>query len=456
MGAEKMTFEDLKLNKQLLSAIDELGYTRPSAIQQKVIPQLLGGQDVIGIAPTGTGKTAAFVLPILMKLKYAQGDAVRTLILAPSKELALQITEDVEQLAKNTDLRFACIYGGVGPKAQIERIAEGLDILVATPGRFMDLYLRGSVNLRSLKFMVLDEADKLMDMGFMPQLRQVLEVVPRKRQNLLFSATFSPRVEELSTEFLENPLKIEIEPQATTVDTIEQRYILVPNTPTKLNLLKHLLNQDEYARVMIFVNTKTIADSVFKFLDRKLEKVVHVIHSNKGQNSRINSVKEFEAGNVQVLVTTDVSARGIDIDDVTHVFNFEAPKVYVDYVHRVGRTGRAEKEGIAITLVNDAELLHLKKVEELIRMEITPMAMPEEVEIEKTKKGEEIEINRQIDKVKRKEDPDFKGAFHEKKFKNRFAGVGSKKPKKVKKKGDSRDGKTSIKKQAKRDNKRRR
>ena len=454
MGTEKMTFEDLKLNKQLLSAIDEIGYTRPSAIQQKVIPQLLGGQDVIGIAPTGTGKTAAFVLPILMKLKYAQGDSIRTLILAPSKELALQIADDIADLAKNTDLRHACIYGGVGPKAQIETISAGLDILVATPGRFMDLYLRGSINLRNLKFMVLDEADKLMDMGFMPQLRQVLEVIPRKRQNLLFSATFSSRVEELSTEFLEYPLKIEIEPQATTVDTIDQRYILVPNTPTKLNLLKYILTLEEYGRVMIFANTKTIADGIFKFLDRKLKTTVHVIHSNKGQNSRINSVKEFEAGNVHVLVTTDVSARGIDIDDVTHVINFETPKVYVDYVHRIGRTGRAEKEGIAITLVNNAELLHLKKVEELIRMEISPMSIPEEVEIEQTKKGEEIEINRQIDKVKRKEDPNFKGAFHEKKFKNRFAGVGKKKPK-TKKKTNSREGKTSIKKQAQRDNKRR-
>ena len=297
--------------------------------------------------------------------------------------------------------------------------------------------------------MVLDEADKLMDMGFMPQLRQVLEVIPRKRQNLLFSATFSPRVEELSTEFLEYPLKIEIEPQATTVDTIEQQFIQVPNSQTKLNLLRHLLSLDEYSRVMVFVNTKTVADLIWKFLDRKLKTEVHVIHSNKGQNTRINSVKEFEEGNVRVLVTTDVSARGIDIDDVTHVINFEAPKVYVDYVHRIGRTGRAEKKGIAITLVNEAELFHLRKIEELIRMEITEHPIPADVEIEKTKKGEEIEINRQIDKVKRKEDPNFKGAFHEKKFKNRFAAGGQKKkPKKV----NSREGKTSVKKQNRRNN----
>ncbi len=444
MATEKKTFADLKLNKQLLSAIDELGYIRPSPIQQEVIPKLLSGQDVIGIAPTGTGKTAAFVLPLLQKLNYAQGETIRALILAPSKELALQITGDIESLAKNTDLRFTCIYGGVGPKAQIEKITSGLDILVATPGRFMDLYLRGTINLRGLKFMVLDEADKLMDMGFMPQLRKVLEIVPRKRQNLLFSATFSPRVEELSNEFLEYPLKIEVEPQATTVDTIDQRYIQVPNTATKINLLRHLLAQEEYAKVMIFVNTKTVADSIFKILSRKLEKKVHVIHSNKGQNTRINSVQEFEQGDVQVLVTTDVSARGIDIDDVTHVFNFEAPKVYVDYVHRIGRTGRAEKDGIAITLVNEAEVFHLKKIEELIRMEITEYPLPIEVEIEKTKKGEEIDINRQIDKAKRKADPNFKGAFHEKKFKNRWADEGQKK--KAKKKVNSREGKVRTKK----------
>lgn len=440
MGTEMITFEDLKLNKQLLSAIDKLGYTKPSPIQEKVIPQLMSGQDVIGIAPTGTGKTAAFLLPILMKLKFPQGDNVRALILAPSKELALQINADVEALAVNTDLRYACIYGGVGAKAQIEKINEGLDVLVATPGRFMDLYLRGEINLKSLKFMVLDEADKLMDMGFMPQLRQVLEVIPRKRQNLLFSATFSPKVEELSHEFLEYPLKVEVAPQATTVDTVTQKYINVANTATKLNLLKNLLSQEEYSRVMVFVNTKSVADDIYKFLDRKLQAEVHVIHSNKGQNTRINSIKEFEAGEVRVLVTTDVSARGIDIDDVTHVINFEAPKVYVDYVHRIGRTGRAEKAGTAITLVNKAELFHLKKIEELIRMEIAEMPMPKDVEEVATKKVELIEIERQIDKIKRKENPDFKGAFHEKKFKNRFVP----KDKQKKKKENTRVGKSKA------------
>ncbi|MDB4835379.1 DEAD/DEAH box helicase [Cyclobacteriaceae bacterium] len=412
---EQKTFEDLKLTRQFLNAIDDMGFRKPTEIQQKVIPLLTSGKDVIGIAPTGTGKTAAFTLPLLMQLKYAQGDRVRTLIFAPSKELAIQIFQDIESFSTYTDLRSACIYGGVGAKAQIEKIKSGLDILVATPGRFMDLYLQGAIDVKGVKFMVLDEADKLMDMGFMPQLRQILEVVPVKRRNLLFSATFSPKVEELSHEFLEYPEKVEVAPQATTVDTIDQYYVQVPNFKTKLNLITHYLKQDAFSRVIIFVNKKDTADIIFRYFDRQLQGRVRVIHSNKGQNSRINSINEFQDGDVDVLVTTDVSARGIDIDDVTHVINFEVPKAYIDYVHRVGRTGRAGKKGIAYTLVNRAEVLHLKKVEVLIQKEITESFIPDEVEVLETKKTEFIEIERQIDKYKRKENPDFKGAFHEKK-----------------------------------------
>ena len=413
--AEAINFEGLKIQRQFLNALDDLSISKPTEVQQKVIPIVSSGQDIIGIAPTGTGKTLSFVLPLLTKLKYAQGTQLRAIIFAPSKELVLQIYEDVVNASKYTDLRSAAIYGGVGSKAQVESIKSGLDILVATPGRFMDLYLKGDVDVKQVKTMVLDEADKLMDMGFMPQLRKILEVVPRKRQNLLFSATFSPKVEELSFEFLEFPTKVEVAPQATTVDTVEQFFVKTPNFKSKVNLIQHFIRLEEFKRVIVFVNQKEVANGIYELLNKAFRHKVKVIHSNKGQNARINAIQEFENGDIDVLVTTDVSARGIDINDVSHVINFEVPKVYIDYVHRVGRTGRAGKKGVAFTLVNKAEFLHIKKVEDLIQQEIPEFFMPKEVEVPDTKKGEMIEIERQIDKFKRKEDPNFKGAFHEKK-----------------------------------------
>jgi ATP-dependent RNA helicase RhlE len=434
MSDKRKSFEELKLSRPLLNALVDKGFFFPTKIQEQAIPKLLSGQDLIGIAPTGTGKTAAYTLPLLMQLKYPQGDRIRGIIFAPSKELVLQIDNDIEVLSAYSDLRHTCIYGGVGAKAQVEEISSGVDILVATPGRFMDLYLKGAIDLRAVKYMVLDEADKLMDMGFMPQLRKVLEVIPRKRQNLLFSATFSPKVEELSHEFLEYPIKVEVAPQATTVDTVDQFYLRTPNFTTKLNLLEYFLRQDDCHRVMIFVNKKSSADGVFKFLERRFRGAVKVIHSNKGQNSRINAIREFEEGKLSALVTTDVSARGIDIEDVSHVINFEIPKVYIDYVHRIGRTGRAEKEGVAFTFCDKAELLHLKKVEDLIQLDLKEFKIPSEVEVPETKKLELIEIERQIDKFKRKEDPDYKGAFHEKK----------KRPTLNKKYQDSRRGKSPL------------
>ena len=263
-------FEDFELNKQLLNAVAEAGYTQPTPIQQKAIPMILQGHDVLGIAQTGTGKTAAYLLPLLMKIKYAQGMHPRCLILAPTRELAMQIDEAITELAKYTDIRHTAIYGGLGPKPQIERIKNGLDILVATPGRFMDLYLNGTIITKQIAYMILDEADKMMDMGFMPQIRKVLEIIPRKRKNLLFSATFPEKVERLSSEFLEAPMRIEVTPQATTAETVKQSLYEVPNFITKLNLLANLLQNEEIKRAIVFTRTKTVADNVFKFLGRKI------------------------------------------------------------------------------------------------------------------------------------------------------------------------------------------
>lgn len=411
------SFEIFALNRQLLNAVADAGYTEPTPVQEKTIPMTLQGHDVLGIAQTGTGKTAAYLLPILMKIKYAQGENPRCLILAPTRELVMQIAEAVTSLAKYTDIRHVAIYGGLGPKTQIEAIRKGVDVLISTPGRFMELYLKGELGVKEIKVMVLDEADKMMDMGFMPQIRKILEVIPRKRQNLLFSATFPEKVERLSEEFLEAPIKIEITPQATTAETVTQRLFEVPNLRTKINLLAHLLRYQEVTKAIIFCRSKETADNIFKFLERKIipAEQIRVLHANKGQNTRINSMEAFRSGEIKVLVTTDVVARGIDILQVSHVFNFDVPLIYEDYVHRIGRTGRANNTGEAVTFMTIAEEYHLKKIEKIIRMTIPREAIPAEVEILDTPFDEKQAMLREIDSQRKKEDPTFQGAFHEKK-----------------------------------------
>ena len=414
---ERETFDIFKLNKQILSAVEDAGYTTPTLIQKKAIPPILAGQDVMGVAQTGTGKTAAFVLPLLMKLKYAQDPGPRALILSPTRELAMQIEEHVRLLGKNTDLRVVVLYGGLGPKTQIEQLNKGVDIIVSTPGRFLDLYLENHINTKSLKFLVMDEADKMMDMGFISKLHRILEVVPRKRQNLLFSATMGELVHKIAGDFLEFPTLVEASEQATPAQTVEQIMYFVPNYKTKINLLKHFLdNTEDFTRLIVFCRTRVVADEVLKFLERRIGKEeVRVIHANKGQNTRINSIQAFKEGEVRVLVATDVAARGIDVSNVSHVINFDVPIVIEDYVHRIGRTGRAFNKGTAITFCNPAEEHSIRKIEKLIRQSIPVLDIPEEVHIEETPFKERQDIAREIDNQKKKENPDFKGAFHEKK-----------------------------------------
>lgn len=413
------TFEDFKLNKQILQAIADVGYQTPTPIQEKAIPLVLAGHDVMGVAQTGTGKTAAFVLPILMKIKYAQGMHPRALILAPTRELAIQIEKAVETYSKYTDIRYTCVYGGLGPKTQIETIEQGVDIIIATPGRLLDLYTRENLVFKDIHTLVMDEADKMMDMGFMPQINSILEVIPVKRQNLLFSATMPEKVQKLSEDFLEFPEFVEVTPQATTAETVEQVLYETPNIKTKINLLHHFLQDEEtFNRVMIFTRTRKNADSVYKFLVRKFsEKNVRVIHANKGQNTRINSMNAFKSGEIRILVGTDVVARGIDVTLVSHVINFDIPLIYEDYVHRIGRTGRAMQSGKAISFITEADVYHMKKIEKIIRMPVPIEPIPAEVEVPKTPFDEAQIIAREIDRQKRKEDPNYKGAFHEKKKK---------------------------------------
>ena len=394
------------------------GFKNPTEIQQKVIPLVLGGQAVIGVAQTGTGKTAAYMLPLLKKINFAQGKEPRALVLAPTKELVVQIAEHARALAKFTDLRIVPLYGGVGPKSQVEALQAGVDVIIATPGRFMEIYFRDELTVKQIKTLVLDEADRMLDMGFMHQLRKIFEVIPSRRQNLLFSATFPPKVEKLAEEFLEFPIKVEATPLTMAAQQVEQELFHVPNLKTKIHLLEYLLiDKEAFHRVMIFTRTKDSANDVFKFIERKKLGSARVIHSNKGQNSRINAMNEFKDGDLRLLVSTDVASRGIDVANVSHVINFDVPMHYEDYVHRIGRTGRAFQTGKAITFVTDAERYHVGKIEELMNEKIKVRKMPADVIVEVTPNEEAQKIAKEIDRQKRYEDPEFKGAFHERKRK---------------------------------------
>ena len=438
------TFEELKITRQFLNAIEDAGYSVPTEIQLKAIPRILAGQDVVGIAQTGTGKTAAYLLPLLQTLKYAQGNAPRCLVLVPTKELVVQVERTLESLAGYTDLRWVALFGGIGPKAQIEKLQAGVDVVIATPGRFLELYTKGEINVKKIKHVVLDECDRMMDMGFWPQLRDVQEKMPQKKQHLLFSATFPDKVQRLADNFLLFPTRIEITPQATPASTVQQFVYEVPNLRMKLALLEHLLKSPEFARVMIFVKTKENATQIFKYLERKELGEIRLLHSNKAQNARLNAMSDFRSGDVQILISTDVSARGIDVFEVSHVINFNVPSHYEDYVHRIGRTGRAFKTGVAMSFMDVSEKYHIEKIERLIRQHIERLPLPESIEQFETPKPEFQDQMREIDRQKRLENPEFKGAFHEKKFKTAVSK--SKGPSKGASKKSAKKFKTTYKK----------
>ncbi|MFM7310660.1 MAG: DEAD/DEAH box helicase [Flavobacteriales bacterium] len=412
-----MQFEDLRITRQFLNAIEEMGYTETTEIQEQAIPRISAGQDVIGIAQTGTGKTAAYLIPLLMHLKYAQGNDPRCLVLVPTKELVLQVEKTIQVLCKYTDIRWVALYGGIGPKQQAQTLDAGVDVIVSTPGRLLEMYANGHVLLRKVKHVVLDECDRMMDMGFWPQLRDVQEKMPQKKQHLLFSATFPDKVQRLADNFLLFPTRIEVTPQATPASTVEQFVYEVPNFRMKLALVEYLLQSEALNRVMIFVKTKEAATQIFKYLERKEVGEIRLLHSNKAQNARLNAMADFRSGDVRILISTDVSARGIDVFEVSHVINFNVPSHYEDYVHRIGRTGRAFKTGVAMSFMDVSEKYHIDKIEQLIRQPIQRIALPDSMEQFDTPKPEFQEQMREIDRQKRLENPEFKGAFHEKKFK---------------------------------------
>ena len=414
----KKSFEQLKMAKSILKALDDIGFTTPTPIQQRAIPMISSGVNLVGVAQTGTGKTAAYLLPLLTKLKKPEGVDPRVVILVPTRELSIQVGEDIAELTTYSDIRHAAVFGGIGWTKHAELVEPGIDILVATPGRLWDLYQEGVLRLKKVKHLVIDEADRMLDMGFMPQLRQLQEILPPKRQNLLFSATFSEAVEKLVEEFIDFYEKLEIAPSATPVHLVTQKAYSAPNFRTKLNLLKYLLEDEEkFNRVVIFVRTKEHAESVFRVIERKSEGEKRILHSNKAQNSRINAIQAFKSGEVRILITTDVSARGMDVSEVSHVINFDLPRDYDDYIHRIGRTARAGKKGDAITLIDPTDEWHWKKIEKLMRKDVEIQPLPKEVEIIETEFAENQEQLREIDRQRKIDDPTFQGAFHQKKRK---------------------------------------
>lgn len=367
-----MAFTDMNLIRELTAVLEGLNYTEPTPIQEQAIPALLEGHDLIGIAQTGTGKTAAFSLPILQHLakhpKRTVKGSVRVLILAPTRELAAQIRESMREYGSKLKVRSAVIFGGVGQSPQVSALRQGVDVLVATPGRLLDLMNQGFVDLHDLEIFVLDEADRMLDMGFIHDVKKVISHLPKKRQTLFFSATMPPQVAELAKGLLVDPVRVEVTPQATTVERVDQKVLFVDDK-RKNDLLLELLEAEHLESVLIFTRTKHRANKVAKILVSNGIRA-EAIHGNKSQTARTQALRAFSSGKARVLVATDIAARGIDVDDISHVINYDIPDDPESYVHRIGRTARAGREGVAYSFCDAQERDRLRDVEKLIRMKL--------------------------------------------------------------------------------------
>ena len=438
-----MTFEELNLNTPILNALNDLGFFFPTPIQEKVFPVVMSGKDVVGIAQTGTGKTFAYLLPILRQITYSEQREPRILIVVPTRELVIQVVGEIEKLAKYMSVRILGVYGGTNIKTQGQLVYNGVDILVATPGRLVDLTMHGLLRLKSIQKLVIDEVDEMLNLGFRPQLLTFMEILPAKRQNLMFSATLTADVEKVITDFFFNPFKIEIAAHGTPLEQIIQRGYHVPNFSTKANLLQYLLSTDEeLSKVLVFVGSKKTADRLIEQIGNKFPGQIGVIHSNKSQNYRINALHQFQDGTHRVLIATDVAARGLDILDVTHVINFDMPEVPGDYIHRIGRTGRADKAGASISFINEPEKLFQLEIEQLMNLPIPMEALPEDLEISDLFSEDEKPSLFDKSYLKKINNKDSQGAFHEKKDKNKKINLGgpAKRPAKAGKRKKFRSG----------------
>lgn len=415
-----MTFDDLNLNKGLRQALADLEYTTPTPIQVESFPLIMSGRDMVGIAQTGTGKTFAYLLPLLRNLTFSKEPMTRILVIVPTRELVIQVVGEVEKLLKYSSFTVGGAYGGTNIKTQKKLLHEGVDVLVATPGRLLDLLYARSLRAKDIRKLVIDEVDEMLNLGFRVQLMNILDLLPERRQNLLFSATMTDEVAALIDTHFDAPATIQITPRGTPVDLIQQQAYLVPNFYSKINLLRRLLQHDaSMDRVLIFIGSKKLADMLYEQLLPDFESQLGIIHSNKSQNFRINAIRTFEAGEVKYLIATDLIARGMDIHGVSHVINMDIPEVPENYIHRIGRTGRADQEGIAISLIAEYEQDYQEGVEALMKRSIEMLPLPEGLELstevipfEVPRKGGDKNY---LAPAKPK---NTGGAYHEKKLKN--------------------------------------
>ena len=420
----KPTFADFDLPKQVNNALEKLQISEPTPIQLKSFSPIMSGKDVMGIAQTGTGKTLAYVLPILKTWKFNKNGSPTVLILVPTRELVVQVAEVVENLTEEMSARVLGVYGGVNINTQKLLVYEGVDILVGTPGRVMDLMKDAVLNLKDLKKLVIDEFDEMLSLGFRRQLEDIFTMMSEKRQNILFSATMTDEVDAMLDEYFKTPQEISLARSGTPLEKIAQSAIPVQNFNTKLNLLVHLLKTDsDFEKILIFANNKRHADLIFTKIDEEFPNEFGVIHSNKSQNFRLRTMKSFSDNELRGIITTDVMARGLDIPDVSHVFNFEIPEIPEQYIHRIGRTGRADKDGISIAFFTKKEEAPLLEIEYLMDKEIPKKDFPEDVKISDVKIAAEKEV------VKMKNPVQYKriepgSAFHEKKDKNKKVNLG--------------------------------
>ena len=412
-------FSDINLNKQLQNAVSDLELTKQTPIQEKTFSEILSGTDIVGIAQTGTGKTIAYCLPLLQELSYSDQKNPRILILVPTRELVVQVVETMESLTEYISCRIVGVYGGTNINTQKIKLQDGADVVVATPGRLYDLALCRALQLKGIKKLVIDEVDVMLDLGFRFQLINIFELLPERRQNIMFSATMTEEVDELISSFFSRSKRVQIALSGTPLDNISQIKYSVPNYYTKVNLLVHILrNKEELKKVLVFVSSKKIADRLFEDLEEFFISDIAVIHSNKSQNYRFKSIKKYDEGTCRILIATDIISRGMDLDKISHVINFDTPIYPENYMHRIGRTGRAEEKGKSLLFYTDKEEKYKEFIEDLMNYKIPVSEIPEEVEITQQLTEEERKSNgknfyRNVKKV------EVGPSFHEKKEKNK-------------------------------------
>lgn len=437
-------FEQFNLPKPLFNAISDLGFETPTPIQVEAFPMILSGKDMVGIAQTGTGKTLAYVLPILKELKFSRQVNPRILMVVPTRELVVQVVDRIKEFSKYMNVRVLGVYGGVNINTHSREVAEGADIVVATPGRLYDLAVTRAISLKSVYKLVIDEVDVMLDLGFRMQLTNIFDLLPDRRQNVMFSATMTEDVEALINDYFIKPQKVSIAVSGTPLDNISQSCYSVKNFYTKANLLRYLLkDKEEYQKVLVFVSNKRSADRLYNYLEEDMMSDLCVIHSNKTQNYRLRSIEQFEEGVHRILITTDVMARGLDLDRISHVFNFDTPRFPENYMHRIGRTGRAQQEGKSVLFYTEKEEEYKNAIENLMNYEIPQIEFPEIVEISSKLTPDERPKESEMASPHGKIAQPSGEAFHEKKAKNKKVNLGgsykreiAKKYKKPKTRGD--------------------